>query len=287
MIKKNIFIAVMITLLVLVFTTKLTAFDWPQPPENIGVLFSQIRGDNFSKGIVFINPGEVAVAEEGVVIMSLENDISNMGWFESPLGNTIIIAHQNDMLSVYANLINLKIDPNNRNIQTGEIIATSGESGWKRNNEGLDFQIIDTKMQTIINPVIFMDSTPQVKRYTITKITAVNRNGEKIVMGNGIALNAGSYTLYMNRSPDTMILNSTVSLNGSIKETVKYDALKQSDSLLTINGNETYPFSIIYPDDNSIRLAEIILSRGTNTIEISITDIVGRQSSIRYRVTVI
>lgn len=286
MIKKNIFACLMIVLLGLVFITKLTAFDWPQPPENIDVLFSQIRGDNFNKGIVFSKPGEVAAAEEGMVIMSLENDVSDMGWFESPLGNAIIVAHKNDMFSVYANLTNIKIDPNNRNIQAGEIIATSGESGWKKDDENLEFQIIDTKMKTIINPTIFMDSAPPVKRYTIGRITAVNRNGEKIVVSNGTFLGAGSYTLYMDISPDTMILNSTVSLNGAIKETVKYDALKQSGFLLGVNGNEIYPFSIVYPNDDSMRLSKILLSRGTNTIKISVTDVGGTQSSIRYRVTV-
>lgn len=288
MIQKNIFLILTHILLVflgLLYATKAVAFDWPQAPENISAFFSQIRGNHFNSGIVFSESGEASLTEDGTAIMMIKTDVSDMGWFESPLGNALIVAHKNDIYSVYANLTDIQIDPNNRTLKAGEIIGTSGDSGWKDDNESLKFQIIDTKIKTIINPAILMDSLPTTKSYSIGGVTLTNRNNKQFVLRNETSLVAGSYTLYMNRLPDTMIHKSLVYLNGAILETVNYDTLKQSGSLLAVQGEKSYPFTTVYPDSDVIYLSEIKLSRGTNTIEIFVEDIAGTKRSRPYRVT--
>ncbi len=264
----------------------LQAFEWPQEPIQAQSHFSEMRGDGFNTSFAFSAPGEVSVAEEGQIVMTINNNQSNMGWFESPLGNTVIVAHKNDMLSVYSNLINVRVNESKRDVHIGDIIGVSGQSAWMQGNEGLGFQIIDTKMKTLINPAVLMQEVSQSSRVSVQGTTAINRSGEQFSLYNGASLRAGVYTLYMERPETGMIHTCSVTLNGEIKETTSYDTIGQVDSSLVVYGNKSYRYDEIYPEENMMRLAELLLSRGTNAIEISLSNAGGTQSYARYRISV-
>ncbi len=280
------YISAVIILVVLFGVAVLFAFDWPQKPVEVGALFSEIRGGNFNTGIVFDKPGEVAVAEDGRVLMTMKNDSSSMGLFESPLGNAVIVDHRSDMLSVYSNLVNIKVTPSQKNLVAGDIIGVSGSSAWKDGDEGVGFQLIDTKIKTLINPAVLIQEVPDGRNVPVVGVKAVSRTDESFSVYNGAVLSSGSYTLYMTRPQTGMMHTSSVALNGEVKETVTYDTLKQNKNTLTVAGNKPYPFSAVYPEDTSMRLAEIILPRGINTIEISLTNVGDTQSYARYRISV-
>ncbi len=218
--------------------------------------------------------------------MLLSNSSANMGWFESPLGNSVIVAHKNDMVSVYSNLINLKLNNERKSLTAGEVIGISGESAWKDGDEGVGFQIMDTKMKRLINPVVLMQDLPQAQRVSITGVTAVNRSGESFPLFNGGTLKAGAYTVYMDIPTVGMLHGSSVALNGEAKEMVNYDTLEQGNNKLVIFGNKSYNYEEVYPQKDKMRLAEILLARGTNTIEISLSNVGGTESFARYRISV-
>ncbi len=264
----------------------LSAFEWPQSPVRANALFSEMRGDGFNTGMIFSTPGEVFAAEAGSIVMLLENDSSNMGWFESPLGNSVIVSHKNDMISVYSNLVNVKVGSTNRDIALGDVIGVSGDSAWREGSDGAGFQVIDTKMKTLINPIVLMSQAPTSNRVNITGVVAVDRKGERFPMYNGATLKSGAYVLYMERAEVGMIHSSSVSLNGEVKESVNYDTLKQEQLSLTVTGSKSYTFDEIYPQEDTMRLAEVPLSRGTNTIEILLNNVGGTESFSRFRISV-
>ncbi len=264
----------------------LPAFEWPQTPIVARSLFSEMRGDGFNTSFVFSSPGEVAAAESGQVVMFLEDNQSNMEWFDSPLGNTVLIAHKNDMLSVYSNLVNVKVYQADVNVEIGEIIALSGQSAWKEENDGAVFQVIDTKMKTLINPIVLMQTLPESARVAISGLVAVDRSGNTYTLYNGASLHAGPYTLYMQRPENGMVHKSSVTLNGELKEAISYDTIGQEGNSLVVYGNKSYKFDDVYPDETTMRLAELLLSRGTNTIEISLSNAGGTQTFARYRISV-
>ncbi len=264
----------------------LIAFEWPQSPVRASALFSDIRGDTFNNGIVFANPGEVVAAEEGTVIMMFTSDQSNMGWFESPLGNAVVVAHRNDMMSVYSNLVNIKVTDTKRNLAIGDVIGISGESAWNDEDEGAGFQIMDTKMQRLINPVVLMQGSLQSQRVSVVGVNAINRSSESFPLYNGAIFTAGAYTLYMDRPENGMIHSASVALNGEVKETINYDTLEQVGNTLAVYGNKSYDYAEIYPDNNVMRLSEILLARGNNTIEVTLTNVGGTETFVRYRISV-
>ncbi len=272
--------------LILTSISFLYAFDWAQKPVRASSLFSEIRGDSFNAGVVFASPGEVAVAEEGHVIMMLASNSSNMGWFESPLGNAVIVAHKNDMMSVYSNLNNIRLEQGKREVVAGEVLGVSGQSAWSDGSEGAGFQIMDTKMKRLINPAVLMQDLPQSQRVPVTGVIAVNRNGESFPLYNGAIFKAGAYTLYMDRPATGMIHGSSVALNGEVKETINYDTLEKIDNSLVVFGNKSYHYNEIYIQDDKMRLADILLARGTNTIEISLSNVGETESFARHRISV-
>ncbi len=286
MTKKKIIIIIVSVLCSVVGISFLAAFEWAQKPMQTNSFFSQMRGDTFNSGVVFSNSGEVYAAESGEVIMMLKNDQASMGWFDSPLGNAVIVAHKNDMLSVYSNLINVKIESEKKKLGLGDLIGVSGHSAWASSGEGAGFQIIDTKMKTFINPVVLMQEAPVSRRVAISGVKATDRSGETYSLYNGAILKAGAYTLYMERPETGMLHSSSVSLNGEVKESVNYDTLGQKNNSLVLYGNKSYTYKDVYPDENTMRLAEVLLPRGTNTIEISLRSVGNTQTFARYRISV-
>ena len=118
------------------------AFDWPQVVENSNIFssfFGQPRGSAFINSLIFENPAEVFPAENGTVLIKLESGISDMGWFDSTLGNAVVLSHSNEMLTVYGNLETISLQ-DDMDIVFPEIkLGMSGTSGWQKGKNCLDF----------------------------------------------------------------------------------------------------------------------------------------------------
>ena len=280
--KRNIFIIIISSIF------SLAAFEWSQTPSKITESFAENRGDCFNTGVVYENKGDVSVAEKGTSIINLKEQDS-MGWFNSPLGNAVIIVHDNKMMSIYSNLKKDITFSESMHFQTGEIIAKSGDSGWQGENTencGSGFKVIDTKKQTVVNPMILIEPDTNKERIQIEGVKAITRRGKVVDLYKGVTISSGQYTLYMQRPQNLMIQESQVSLNGVVNEMIYYDSLNQNISKLTIRGNRNYSYAEIYPDSKKMRLAEVLLQKGSNTIEISLSGNNGSKTSIVYRLNV-
>ena len=140
------------------------SFDWPQTnvtKNSFNSYFGQNRGGILSTSIIFSEPEEVKAAEDGYVIAVLTDNSDDSDFFPSTLGTAVILSHNDDLLSVYANLdaqtLTLK-NAKERTIDGGAIIASSGNSGYQNNHGNLEFQIIDAKNKSAINPKVLMPS---------------------------------------------------------------------------------------------------------------------------------
>ena len=277
--------------IVFTFLAALSAycFDWPQQSENIDVLFAQKNGGSFSNGIVFNENAEVKSSDTGKLLITLRSD-SDMGWFDSALGNAVILFHKNQMLTVYGNLEKIDVQNGDQTIESDDVLGISGHSGWAQDEKQcLEFQVLDTKMKAAINPVVLLnaekenDAPAKVSaraKFPLGGLIAVSRTGNIQNISSGASLKSGTYTLYMNAPSKKMPRAVSVMVNGIVIETTGYDALIQDKNTLCVRGNKNYPFFAIYPDDKSMRLAEVSLSRGKNTIDVSIKDSSGAEAAL-------
>ena len=281
--KKKFIFALLIT--IFYFIIGIFAFNWPQ--ENINQdsfysVFGQLRGSSFCNSLIFSEPSKVTASEAGAILTVLGNNSGEMGWFESPLGNTVIIAHDNDLLSIYGNLTETNIDSSAKYVQIGKELGYSGSSGWQHGQSSLEFQIVDTKKNEVINPRLLMPHVNIEKQIRLYGITAVSRSGEKYDLRIRRNIPTGTYTLYRTREQSIMPYKTTVSVNGAAVETITFDLLTCSDKNISVTGKYDYSVNNIYPNTEQQLLAEVNLSAGRNTLNITASDINGAEYSVTY-----
>jgi len=274
----------------LLITGQIFCFDWPQlvfETDNIFAFFGNPRDNTYTNSLLFRNHGAVTAADSGTVLIQLQTDTADMGWFPSTLGNAVILKHRNDIMTIYGNLQSISIDPETAELTEGNYIGESGSSGWQDGFSSLEFQVIDTKVKTVINPLILMPHTATSTRTpVIENLTAKSGSGQWTISSKGSKLSAGIYSLYINRQTSGMTYKTSVAINGAVTETITYDMLKQENNRLCFSGKRSYTYDEIFIEENLQFIAEVILSKGHNTISITVSDVFGNDKTETYSLEV-
>ena len=192
------------------------------------------------------------------------------------------------MMTVYGNLETIQIENGTSDVTEGNLIGESGSSGWQDGFCSLEFQVIDTKVKTVINPLVLMPSISQsAKKPIIENLQASSDSGTWSIATQGTKLNAGIYSLYIAQQPDGMTYKTSVAVNGAVTETIMYNMLKQDNNRLCFTGKHNYPYNKVFPDKTRQFIAEVILSKGKNTVSITVADIFGNEKTVTYTIEVI
>lgn len=279
------FLLVLITILI---SVNIFAFDWPQPvSKNIENLyfFCEEKEEKFNNGIIFKNQAPVIVSDSGLVIVKLSEDNSERGMFSSTLGNSVVIAHSDQLLTIYGGLSEINLPDDKENVPTGYELGISGHSGWRKEDNSLIFQVIDVKDKTLINPIILMPKTSEHGSLQVRNITATNKNGTSYDLANQRYLPSGTYSFYR-ANTGIMPFKTTLLVNGAKEETITYDTLKQQNSQLYVTGNKLYPVANVYPNTNKHFLSEISLTKGRITLSFIVYDINGNEAQTNYIVDI-
>ncbi|OJF77094.1 MAG: hypothetical protein BKP49_02855 [Treponema sp. CETP13] len=252
------------------------SFEWPQSIEDetsIYSWFGEDRGSSFNSALIFSKTMSVAASEDGYVLAILGRFSDEDGWINGTLGNAVVLSHANELNTVYGNLKNITITDNISDINAGTFLGTSGSSGWQNENSSLEFQVLDTKLNAIINPLLLLQKKTIEKRFYISNLEAFNETtGDSFYVSKVSSIPAGIYSLYCDSKEGYMPYEITVSINGVAAETVSYDTLTLQNYRLCVSGNRLLSYDDIYPKKKRFKLAEIILTHGKNTITISTYD---------------
>lgn len=262
------------------------AFDWPQNEilsDSFYSYFAQLRGGTIGTSLVFSESREVKAADDGRVLAVIsEHDEDEL--FESTLGNAVILEHNDDLLTVYANLDakNLPELFEMRDIKKGTPFGTTGTSSWQEGDGCLEFQVLDTKNSTYVNPRILMPRVGKELPLTIRNVTAVSRKGASYDLGTVKSMPSGVYMLYRERQEIAMPYKTTVYVNGAVAESLSYDTLAEKDGKITVSGKKNYDVASVYPDDERQFLGEITLPKGKAQVMVIVSDILGKERQIVY-----
>ncbi|MBQ0166317.1 MAG: M23 family metallopeptidase [Treponema sp.] len=280
-------------ILLLITAVTLFAFEWPQElsaeKENFSQFFGQSRNEAFINSLIFENPDTITAADDGTHLITIDAGLVDFGWFQSTLGNAVILEHSNNMMTVYGNLEEIYLNEDSETVSKGKELGVSGFSGWQKGKNCLEFQVIDCDRNTIINPFVLMSQTSFKRTMTITNPAVFNRQEQKTAVANGVRVQAGVYKLYIDRQKSGMTYQTSVSINGALVETITYDVLIQDNNKLCFTGkrnNVNYSYEDIYPDESRQLVAEVIFSKGVNTVSIDVSDIFGNTKTATYRVEV-
>lgn len=288
--KKRFYIAVPFFLCAATFTA--SSFDWPQQEtesDSFYSYFGQLRGGTISSSLIFKNNSDVKASDSGTVTVILSDHGDDFGWFESSLGNSVIISHGDGLSTVYSNLddgsVPRQLEDRNE-VKGGDFLGTSGNSGWQDGQSCLEFKVFDSKNSSAVNPRILMPRIGKELPLSIGTITLVDKNGTAHNLLIERRLPAGTYSVYRIRQNVAVPYKTIVAVNGATVESICYDVLKESDGRLCVQGNSRYPAAEVYPDKNRQLAGKAELNKGTNTLSVTVVNILNTASTVSYKLDI-
>lgn len=286
--ERNVKIKIILSLIVafLFFPMGLFAFEWPMEIESLNDIrffFLENRKTFISPSLVFPKGETIFLSEAGKNIFRFEKN-SYCGQFPSTLGNALVIAHENDMRSIYANLGEFAIDETKDFLQGGSEIALSGHSGWHEEESGLEFIVIDTKNKTLINPLLVLPMNLKALDFSVGKLFLKDIRGEYRELANGKSFEEGVYILYRETKEKMPFFKNLVSLNGNTLDSLNNDSLSLWDKKLVLktSGGTNLDFETNFPREGMQYVCEVKLSRGKSTLIVQIFDIFANKKQIQY-----
>ena len=267
-------------------------FDWPQAEvskNSFNSYFGQNRGGILSTSVIFSEPEEVKAAEDGYITVILTEPQDDSDFFPSTLGTAVILAHNDDLISVYGNLDSETLTIKNENehtIDAGAIIASTGNSGYQENNSNLEFKIIDAKNKSAINPHVLMPRSEEELPLSLSGIMIVSKNNDYYDINTYKTYNSGLYKVYFKRNPVAAPYKTSVSINGVIVDQLSYDMITQENNKLCIIGKKKYTDADIFPNNDLQLLGEVMFTPGRATLGLSISDMLGNVKQLNYNIVI-
>ena len=284
--KKIIKICIMIS--VAAITAITFAFEWPQEASSTDAFFSyfaQLRGGAFEASLIFRDNATVKATETGNIAAIITEHNDDMGWFDSPLGNAVILVHDDEFSTVYGNIDEESLNPDlfyGTIVEVGTELGVSGNSGWQNGQSCLEFQVLDLKSEASINPRNLMPHMRNELPLEIGKVTVRNEEGTSWDLANTRIIPSGRYSIYHARQSVAVPYKTKIALNGASIETISYDRIKAENGELCIYGNSSYSCNEVYPDEDRQLLGVLQLPKGKNTLTITIQDITGFEKQASY-----
>ena len=210
-------------------------------------------------------------------------------FFPSTLGTAVILSHEDNLLSVYANLDSETLTVNDKTelkVDAGTTLGKCGNTGWQNGVTGLEFQILDTKNASAINPKILMSRTENEVALSLSGIYILNKNGDYFDLNAHKTFSSGLYKIFQKRNPIASPYKTTVTMNGIEFDQIGYDLIVQENGKTCVNGKKKYTSQDVYPDDKLQLLGEVMFTPGKTTLGLVVADILGNRKQLNYSVTV-
>ena len=269
------------------------SFDWPQEKvvqsDQFYSYFGQLRGETISNSLIFSEISDVKAADDGYLTVIISEYSDHTDFFPSTLGNAVILSHTDNLLTVYGNIDSESLREDaftENNIKCGKIFGTSGNSAWQQGHSSLEFQVIDTKNNTSINPRLLMPRVGKELPLYYNEIYLQGKNGRQYNVINQNILPSGIYKVYKKRQAVAVPYKTRVAINGTVVDQISYDLLRQDDNQICVSGKKNYSKSVLYPNNDLQLLGEATLTPGKNALQLTITDILGKEVNATYLLSI-
>ncbi|MBO4534242.1 MAG: M23 family metallopeptidase [Treponema sp.] len=299
--------------------TSLSAVEWPvedKSPDSIYSYFGQNVGGKISKSLIFTKPPKkqttrsgaqtkkitdeeeaeqeevqnVMAVKDGTILIVMSEYDDDSDFFPSALGTSVILAHDDDIISVYSNLETQSVLENTKDktsLGEGELIGHTGNTGWQQSSSTLEFQIIDNQKSAAINPVILLPRTEKEEDYSFTGVVLQNKSGTLYDLRESKVFPAGTYKVYHTRNKTTVPYKISCTINGVIEDEIFFDTITLQNGKLYISGKDKhYNSDILYPDENLILTGEITLTPGKSTLGLTSESFLGKQKQLNYQLSI-
>lgn len=237
--------------------------------------------DEIERGITYSDSESVRASGHGFLLMKFQKRFG----FPSAMGNSIIIAHDNGLLSVYGNLEEdsvIEFD----NIQSGSTIARTGSSAFG-NPGDLPFQVIDTIQKAKLNPLLLLPEIQDKSRPALDSLVLTSSQGTDYTVYQNRRIRPGEYKICVS-SYDTIgrpgvrmpVYKTTFFVNGEEKCEMRSETLKEKDGILYYSAGSDIK---IKPDSGKgTEIGSVLLRPGKNTVSIELVDLAKNSSTFNW-----
>jgi hypothetical protein len=264
----------------------LSALEWPVAEIKVKSFFGQRDEARISGGIALADADVVRASGNGKRVISIARN-GNMNGFPSTLGNAVIIAHDDGLLSVYGNLDSTDRVSTHETLETGAILGSAAASGWARQGE-LIFQVIDKERKTMLNPMLVLPALPDSRGPVIKNVIAMSGSGQIAALGAAKFVRQGQYRLYADIA-DTVDgsqaplapFRVSVLVNGSEAASIPFEVLRAEKGKVYLD-SPAYTTATLYGDPERMFLGEITLNRGRADISVIARDTAGNERNVLF-----
>lgn len=283
---------ILFTLMVFTASFPLLSIDWPQDEvasDSFYSYFGQFRGNTISTSLIFALPSEIKSADDGRLLAVIGDYADDTSFFPSTLGSAVILQHEGNLLTVYGNIDGHTLPKSiysTNEIKKGTVFGTSGNSAWNEGHSSLEFQVIDPKNGTALNPRTIMPRAGNELPLTISSITLESRNGTRHNLNLERNLPAGIYKVYRERQKVAVPYKTRVTINGTTADETSYDIMRQSENEVYLSARNQYSISTVYPPNSNMHfLGQVSLTPGRNILGIILTNILGEITQSSWNIT--
>ena len=276
-----------------IILSSLFAVEWPQEEYNDKAFvsyFGQNIGERISTSIVFSDPSEVKAIKDGKILIVMTNLSDDSDFFPSTLGTSVILCHDDDLISVYGNLDGesvLENIENKHDLKEGEIIGETGNSGWQQTRSNLEFQIVDLQKSAAINPKILLPRSENEIDYSLNGVMLQNKDGKFFDIKDVKVYPSGLYKVYQTRNKIAVPYKTTITINGIVIDEISFDTVGQENGKLYITGTKKkYNTQDLYPADSLILLGEMMLTPGRATVGLTTQNFLGKIKHQDYIISI-
>ncbi len=258
------------------------SLEWPSEEQDFAILFGQkhIACKTFSKGIIFEHVKTVRASEHGKHLINIDEDYSA---FPSSLGNAIIFIHEDGLQTIYGNLKDTNLFSSRNKTEASTAIGQSGDSGWCE-DEALIFQVVDTKKQVFINPLLLLPAVEDNIRPKIDSVILIDKNKREINLEKTKIIKKGSYKLYANiydkikkdKEGSLSPFRVTVLINGINVISVPFEVLKTENQNCILQ-EAKISAKDLYQTEGKMHFGDLNLTSGKIDLTINARDISGNE----------
>lgn len=276
----------------LVLSSFLFAFDFPFDDiaqDAFAMNFGEFSGETINTSLKFTREGNVKALDDGKLILVMTDEDDESRFFPSTLGSSIYISHKDGIMSIYGNLDKTSITSefiDESVITKGEVIASTGKSGWQDVKSTLELQVLDVTSGTAVNPRTLLPRIEKEKRIVNGEITLLNKDGRYTSLAATRTFPSGVYKVYERRVGNYTVYKTYTGINGDIQEVISYDSVRGDNNQLYINGqSKKYPGTVVYPDDKLHLLGEVNLKPGKSILLIEQENLLGEKATNNYNIS--
>jgi len=273
-------------LMLIIPATTSFALEWPTGAFKPERLFAQRSAGVFEGSVVLQDAETVQAAAHGRLLLIISPGGFNNG-FPSTLGNAVILVHDAELMTMYANLKKESILLEHGSVEARTRIGQAGTSGWARTGSLL-FQVMDRQQGTLLNPLLLLPAFRDTRPPQIRNVVAVSSNGQSISLSSVRSLRQGQWALYADISDSIDGITGefapfriSTSINGKEQSLIPYETLRTENGRLVI-AREALSSATLFRDPNRIYLGTVSLIRGRADVTIYSRDIAGNERSLSF-----